>query len=91
MIDLISTHKCIWHKTDSEKVKKYRMDIISGDIFPPVKVIYYKGKYVVIDGAHRTAAHNSLGIYITADVVDYEDACENEKMLTRKRYDEFKS
>lgn len=58
MIILIPVLDCVTHKTNPLKVIAYKKALEKGAIFPPIEVVEFKGKYYVLDGAHRVAAHD---------------------------------
>lgn len=48
---------CIFqHETDPKKVKTFVHSHCYGAIFPPVHLAEYDGRYLIVDGHHRTAA-----------------------------------
>ncbi len=71
MLRLIPTELCVHHAVNQKKVEKYKKAINNGDIFPPIEVVEHKGKYYVLDGAHRTSAHADGEVL--AFVYDYDD------------------
>lgn len=64
----------------------YATMMMLGQEFPPIKVIFRDNLYYVIDGNHRVAAALSMGYSILADVIDYEDASDEEVTLVGIRF-----
>ena len=73
MLRLIDPSLCVHHKTSFLKVQKYELGVERGDLFPPIEVLEFEGKYYVADGAHRTEAHKNKQALILAFVYDQED------------------
>lgn len=42
-------------------IKEYAKDMEKGDIFPPVRIALFKGRYLLVDGRHRLEALELLG------------------------------
>lgn len=54
---------------DKGTVKEYVESMKRGDVFPPIDVALYKGKYYLIDGRHRLEANEERGEkYVQAEI-----------------------
>ena len=86
-------------ETDPKKVKAYRLAYCYSADFPPVRLVEYDGRFLIIDGHHRVASAASLnrGLLgfvqlVKALVVSGEDFdeldCELNNMGEGKRADD---
>ncbi len=47
---------------DPENVHAYQMAMRAGDVFPPIAVVRFAGRYIITDGHKRFAASRALGV-----------------------------
>jgi len=85
MIKLVDPSLCICHGVNDSKVCEYIDLLAAGVILPPGKAVEKDGKYIVMDGNHRTVAHARLGLDIYHDVESWEDVADQEIRLISSR------
>lgn len=73
----INPSLCVFHKLNNQKVNKYKEMMQNGDIFPPIEVLFYQGRYIVKDGNHRAMAsllnNDTVWAYVF-DIKDFDDS-----------------
>lgn len=54
------------HETCPSKIGAYVSAMERGDKFPPARVVDYGGIFMIVDGHHRAAAANRVGLPLEA-------------------------
>lgn len=81
MLRFIKASECIHHKTNKEKVARYKLALEKGATFPPIEVMEKEGLFYVLDGSHRVEAHE--GGEILAFVFNEND-CPKKHLIGRR-------
>lgn len=86
MIDWIDPNRCVFHKVDIVKVKLFVDHYEKWSHSLPIKVIKRDHFYFVVDGNHRASACLVTDRKVLANIVEYDDASDEEISLIGQRF-----